>query len=80
MSYRYWQKKHPEWPKKIADVKGRTVRLLCNLETRGGQTFSEGLLMRVDGVYRGRLYLCHLTDPRAVIRQVDVSDVKLLSG
>ena len=78
MSYRYWQKSHPTWPKKIGDVKGRQVRLLHQLQTKGGEIFSEGLVMMVDGVYRGRLFLRHLTDERAVIRKVDVFDVELL--
>jgi hypothetical protein len=78
MSYRYWQKSHPTWPKKIGDVKGRKVRLLHQLETKGGEIFSEGLVMRVGHVYRGRLVLEHLTDNRAVIRKVDPFDVELL--
>ena len=78
MAYRDWQRKHPSWPKKVADVKGRNVRLLQQLQTRGGDVFPKGLEMKIEGVYRGRLYLVRLTDHRSVIRQVDVFDVELL--
>lgn len=78
MSYRYWQKKHPDWPKKISEANGRKVQLIKQLETKGGDVFSEGLVMTIESTYRGRLMLRHLTDQRAVIRKVDLFDVKLL--
>lgn len=79
MSYRYWQKKHPEWPKKIREANGRKVQLVTQLQTKGGEVFSEGLVMRIGSTYRGRLMLQHLTDERAVIRKVELFDVKLLT-
>lgn len=79
MSYRYWQKKNPEWPKKISEAKGRKVRLVTQLQTKGGEVFSEGLVMTIESTYRGRLMLRHLIDERGVIRKVDLSDVKLLA-
>jgi len=78
MSYRHWIKSHSEWPKKIKDANGRKVRLVKQLQTKGGEVFSEGLVMTIESTYRGRLMLKHLTDPRAVIRKVDLFDVELL--
>ena len=75
MSYRYWLKTHPTWPKKLGDLEGKKVRLVRQIETRGGEVFSEGLVMRVESVWRGSLMLQHLTDSRAIIRRVPLRDV-----
>jgi hypothetical protein len=78
MSYRYFQKKNPSWPKKIGDVVGKKVRLKRQIETRGGEVFSEGLIMRAAHTHRGGFTLEHLTDSRATIRQVPPSDLEIV--
>ena len=78
MSYRYFQKKNPSWPKKIKDAVGKKVRLKRQIQTNGGEVFSEGLLMRTAHTHRGTFTLEHLTDNRAVIRQVPPSDLEIV--
>lgn len=39
------------------DLVGLRVKLLCDLETRGGTKFSTGEVLHVDGTYRGRFSL-----------------------
>ena len=78
MSYRYFQKKNPSWPKRIREAVGKKVRLKQQIETRGGEVFSEGLLMRITHTYRGGFTLEHLADRRGVIRRVPPSDLEIV--
>lgn len=78
MSYRYWQKLHPEWPKRLGDVLGGFVRLIRTIETRGGEVFRKGTVMKVTSTHRGKLTLEMKSDRLRWIRQVFTGDVELV--
>ena len=78
MSYRYWQKLHPEWPKRLGDVNGGVVQLIRSIETRGGETFRKGTIMNVTSIHRGKLTLEMKSKASRWIRQVLPADVQIL--
>lgn len=84
--YKDLRRDHPEWPARLKDWVGRSVRLERKMTTRGGTEFKAGKVMRVYSQWRGHL---HLQDPAKrkkvaggfvvhVIRQVPLFCVELL--
>jgi len=74
-----------KWPKLKRDYKGLRVRLLRDVQTRGGTTFPAGTIMQVQQYWRGLdlIYTeacesCKLTH-RTTINRVDQCDVELVS-
>jgi hypothetical protein len=83
MSYQYFRRRHPEWPKRLGDAMGRQVELRNEITTRGGDVFKAGTLMEITSTHRGKLALQKvgaksLMERGTYIRQVWLSDVRLL--
>ncbi len=81
MIYKYFQRQNPEWPKRLRDVVGRKVRLLCDIETRGKVKFKKGEILEVLSAHRGRLHLAREITGLTLngwIRQVDPRDVEIV--
>lgn len=73
--YRYFQKKHPEWPKRFGDIDKRYGRLKFDIENRGGTKFAKGDIVLIDSGWRGRLGIIRGKDE---IRGVGCGMVELL--
>lgn len=82
MSYVYYQKTHPEWPKKLRDALHRKVEVKRALQTKSGNKFQVGLVMTIESVHRGfvtlRTHGVPYGAPGSWIRRVHLSDVRLL--
>ena len=57
MKYAEFQKDHTNWPVRMADLKGRHVRLLREFVTCGGWHLPAKRVLVVTAVYRGCLHL-----------------------
>lgn len=55
--YRSFQRKNPDWPQRIRDVDGRYGRMRFTIENGAGDTFHEGLVVKIDSAWRGKLTL-----------------------
>lgn len=78
MSYAQFKKDHPEWPKLMADLEGRKVKLLRGFTTRGGNSFAPGEVFRIRSSHRGKLVL-EGVDRAVACRCIRPIDVELLS-
>lgn len=65
--------------KRLRDLEGRRVRLVRDIETRGGTHLPEGTITVVDGAWRGRLMLTTVEKPLRSIRHVPLWDVERVS-
>lgn len=63
---------------KLRDYLGRSVRLRRSIETRNGNRFAGGDVLKVTSYWRGKFTLEDPKNFRRVIRQVDPAEVKLL--
>lgn len=78
MSYRDFQRQHPEWPVCLRGAVGRQVRLRHAMLTRGGTAFLAGAVVEIGHQHRGGLSLEDPTDRRRIIRAVRPWEVELL--
>jgi hypothetical protein len=78
MLYRYWRQIHSEWPVKLGTIEGKPVRLVQDIETRGGKRYKKGTVMTVGSTYRGKLVLEPLGGGPTCIRHVGLRDVELV--
>lgn len=76
MGYREFQRRHPEFPKRMIELEGKIVRLNRDIETRAGDKFSKGELMKVYSVSVGSLHLTR-ADGKGFIRRVHPSAVNI---
>ena len=75
MEYRDFQRKHPEWPKRLGDVDGRHARMRFETENGRGVIFLKGDEVEIRGSYRGQLELRRGSD---TITRVGLGMVELL--
>jgi hypothetical protein len=66
---------YPRGIEKMDDYLERRVKLVKELQTRGGTVFKQGEVMKVDSHHRGRL---RLSNARGAISKVDRRDVELI--
>lgn len=72
------EKKAPE--PKMRDYEGKLVQLRFDVETRGGEKFRAGEVLRVDGHWRGGFHMTDPNDPKRHIRHVKRGRVELLEA
>lgn len=73
--YRYFQRRHPEWPRLQRDAVGRFGRMRYTVANRADDSFHEGLVVKIDRVWRGML---SLRRGRDVISGVNPGAIDLL--
>lgn len=78
MTYRQFQRQHPEWPKRLEDATGRRVRARFVICTYGGERIPAGTELIVDYVSVGRVHLMSCESPGRFIRGVRPLSVDML--
>ncbi len=77
--YRDLRKDHPEWPARLKDWEGRSVRLKYTITTLGGVEFKAGDILQVYSQWRGHLHLEHPSNRKKIIGESTIRKVHLAS-
>jgi hypothetical protein len=79
VDYREFQRRNPEWPKRLKDADGRMVRLKKKVQRRDGREFAERTVAKLYGTWRGRISLQRLDGKEIMIRGIHPGMVEMLS-